>query len=334
MRTGISLMLIAAVFPLHGSADCRSPVQPAFVRELPQYAAARSVAWRDDDRLLIGTRNSGVVEYDLSAKRFRTLPGTTAIDDIENLDTDGKTVLAFNRDHTDVVYDIDTATVVHKRRKAIMRVMDLAVHGGRVAALGFSFDKNNPGGPLWLGKPGADWQQHQLLYDTSKKADARFRTAVSPYAGAVTFADANTVAVVTPFAAGVMRYRISDGASLQVLGKDMAELVWDVSQVIEHNDLRVRYDALGKRQIADDLVVLPEGPAVIVRGTSKGKAGWSLWLPSLNHTTRKWALGIGSNDPVGAHMRCDARGPVLACIVTGRVPRLALFSTAKAVSCK
>lgn len=331
MRTSIFVMLIAAVLSHQGVADCRSPVQPISVRELPQYAAARSVAWRDDRRVLIGTRSSGIVEYDLSTNRGRTLPGTQSIDDIENLDTDGKTVVAFNRDHTDVVYDLTTETIVHKRRKAVMRVMDAAVRDGQVAILGFSFDKNSPGGPLWIGKAGADWREYKLLYDKSKKADAFFRTAVSPYAGAVKFVDAKTVAIITPFARGV---RLWDGTKLSTLGGDMTALETNLTPMIQDNDLAKRYRELNKVHLADDLVVLPEGPALIVRNGVKGNVRWSLWLPAANAPTPKWPLAIESNKADGVHMRCDARARKLVCIISGDPPRLTLFDTAKAVGCK
>jgi hypothetical protein len=221
-----------------------------------------------------------------------------------------------------------------------MRIMDLAVRDGNVAVLGYSYDSRRRGGPLWTGKPGAPWEEHRLLYDASQRHDARYRTALAPYAGAVVFLDDHTVATITPVEAGVRRYRISDGAALPVLGPDMTLLAADLTEAILDTDLGKRYEQLNRHATIDDLVALNSGPAVVVRTWSNGRTRWSLWLPSESSATRRLPLGVEDSRTIGAHLRCDGRGWRLACIggADGRKSKAGavyLFDLEKAVrACK
>lgn len=332
MRWRAPWVLIVALIATPGQAGCRLMVKPLSVRELPreQYAAARSVAWRDEKRLLIGTRGNGIIEYDVAAGSGKTLISGEAlphgIDDVEKLDTDGKTVVAFNRDRVDVAFDLQRRKFSHTRRAAIMRIADLAVRDGNVAVLGYSFSQSGGGGPVWFGRTGAGWDEHTLAY-TAKDQDAFHRTAFPPYAGAIRFLDANTAAFITPAAPGVFRVR-TDGTSLPPLGRDMTELVADVSAALRAPDLPARYAQLNKLLTIDDLVVLPEGPAVIVRGWTKGKTHWQLWrVHAEKQATEKVVLDVSDARTVGAHLRCDAWQSRLACITDE--PRLMLFDVAK-----
>lgn len=337
MRVSIAGMLIAALFTTRGAADCAA-LQPVSLRELPQpdYAAARSVVWRDDHRLLIGTRGKGIVEYDLSAKSPRGKPIVNAADigDVEDLDTDGKTVVAFNRERVDITFDLNAGKLVKSRQQAAMRVIDLVVRDGRVAVLGYSFTPSEQGG-LWLGKAGAPWREHKLLYETGKTANAFFREAGAPYAGAMTFIDAETVAVITPVAVGVRRFTLADGKPLPTLGKDMTALVNDLTAAVTTNDLDARYARINAIAVIDDLVALPDGAAVVVRTTARNKVQWALWRPfEGKRRTAKVPLSVDDSHLIGAHLRCDARGWKVVCVVRGEKPRLVEFDAGMVTKCQ
>jgi hypothetical protein len=348
VRSGILAMLIAAVIAMPSVADCRLTVAPTFVRELApdQYTSARSIAWRDDHRVLIGTRGHGIVEYDTNTASAKPIVGGSDIPagmpDVEKLDTDGTTIVAFNRDRTDVAFDLRKGKLVHTRRAAVMRIMDMAVRDGKVAVLGYSFKPADGGSsPVWLGDVGASWEEHELLYDAGPKFDDYFRFALAPHAGAVRFIDKDTVAFVLPSEAGVFRYR-TDGTALPRLGRDMTELITpDVPLIAKkyNTDVAARYqEVVNRTPTIDDLVILAgDGPAVVVRRWSKGKVSWELWIAS-ERATRKLRLGIEDSRVAGGHLRCDAFLSKVACLFGKQTqpgqpdkPYLALFDVSKTV---
>lgn len=348
MRTVILCALAASATTFSGFADCRVAATAITIRELPRgsYAAARSVAWRDDNRLLIGTRGNGIVEYDLRDNTSRRIiEGSDipyGIPDVENLDTDGKTLVAFNREHTDIAVNLETSKITHTRRAVPMRVRDMAVRGDDVVVLGYSFAEPRKGGPLWTGKTGAPWSTYKLLHDHSKKHEQRHQLTIAPHAGAVAFAGPGVVALITPAEPGVLRFRL-DGTALKPLGTDMTALTVDLSAaIVSHSqDVERRYAELNQHPLVDDLVVLPSGPAVIVREWSAGKVRWALWLPSETSPTRKLRLGLEDARASGGHLRCSARGWTLGCVFgktqagSSDAPRLALIDVRKGVErCK
>lgn len=333
MRWSIQLLL-AAVCALNVTAACRFALKPVSVRELPpaDYAAARGVAWLDDRYVLIGTRGNGIVKYDLDRGRGQSIVNGAelpkGIPDVEDLSTDGAAIVAFNRDRSDVVFDLKSGTLAHTRRTATMRVMDMDIRGGKVALLGYSFVPGG-GGPLWIGAPGAAWPKYKLVFDPTKKHDAFFREAIAPYAGAVRFLDDETIALVSPAQIGVRRYRL-DGTALPALGTDMKELAADLLPAIRAAGLDARYNILNERRLIEDLLTLPDHAAgVVVRRWADGRVSWQLWVAVETGATKRVDLAV--TDPAAtAHARCDARGSRIACCVAGsRLTRLVVFDLRK-----
>lgn len=348
MRKSFLVVLTISGIAAHAAAECRHIVPPISVRELPadRYTAARSIAWRDAHRVLIGTRGHGIVEYDLDAGATTSIvpagdiPG--GIPDVEKLDTDGTTIVAFNRDRTDVAFNINKAKLVHTRREAVMRVMDIAVRDGKVAVLGYSFKPTRGGsGPVWIGNVGDSWDEFELLYDAGPKYDEYFRYSMPPHAGAIRFIDKDIVAFTLASEPGVFRYRI-DGSALPRVGRDFTELVSpDLPLAIQKysTDVNGRYqDLVNKNNNIDDLVILGNDPAVIVRQWAKGKVHWQLWLTSERAPVRKLTLGIEDARVAGGHLRCDALSSKLVCLFGKQTqpgqpdkPHVALFDVSKTV---
>jgi hypothetical protein len=348
MRQSFLMAMTISAVTLPVAADCRHIVAPISVRELPadRYTAARSIAWRDSHRVLIGTRGHGIVEYDVDAGT--TVPVVPAgdipggIPDVEKLDTDGSTIVAFNRDRTDVAFSISKAKFVHTRREAVMRVMDIAVRDGKVAVLGYSFKPRGGGsGPVWIGNVGDAWDELELLYDAGPKYDEYFRYSMPPHAGAIRFIDKDTVAFTLASEPGVFRYRI-DGSALPPLGRDLTDLVSsDLPLAMQKysTDINGRYQELvNKNRNIDDLVVLNNDPAIVVRQWAKGKVHWQVWLASERAPVRKLTLGIEDARVAGGHLRCDALSSKLVCLFGKQTqpgqpdkPFVALFDVSKIV---
>lgn len=324
MRRILPVTILAAAAVSTATAACLSTLAPHLVRELPQdhYVSAGSIAWRDDGRILIGTRTTGIMEYVVATGA--TSPAVPGVDipnglpAVEKLDTDGRTVVAFNSDRSDIAFDLAARKMLHARRNVAMRVMDIAVSGDRVAILGYPFRVQTPRkGQLWVGSIGAPWEELTLLREFEPKTDAIARYAVAPHAGAVRFIDAKTVAMVTPAEPGVIRYRI-DGTALPTLGADLTELVIPSlpDMLLKFNqDVIGRYEQIMNRQpTADDLVVTSKGLAVVVRRWANGNVWWELWFPELRKTERTIRLGIQDKRTAGGHLRCAGRGTLLACM--------------------
>lgn len=345
----LASILVFTAVAIPANADCHLVIPQTSIRELPssQFTGARSITWRDDRRLLIGTRGHGILEYDSVTGDTKPLVASgeipSGIPDVEKLDTDGVTVVAFNRDRTDVAFDLTKNKMVHTRRAAVMRVMDLAVNDGKVALLGYSFAPRAGGnGPVWIGDVGAGWDEHQLLYDAGPKYDEYFRFAMAPHAGAVRFLDKDTVGFVLASEPGVFRYRVADGSPLPRLGNDMTDLVMpELPDLIQKysTDVAARYSKVVNRApTIDDLVSFRGSPAVVVRRWKTGTVYWELWFASAG-ATRKVRLDLTDSRVIGGHLRCDASSSSkLACLYGKQIqpgrpdqPHVVLFDISKAV---
>lgn len=342
LAAGASVALLACVAGRPtAAAPCVETLAPTNVTPVsePALAYASSVAWRDDRTLLISAR-SGIVAYDLISRTATPLVAGVAppsgLPRAIGLDSDGKDVVAFNLDQSDLAADAHTGRVVTARRDGALQIADVAVHAGTAAILGFPFHlKTSEFAQLWIGKPGAPWTSFHPLHPISEAADEIVRYAVAPLGGAVTFARDGTIAMISPAEPGVFRYRV-DGTPLPTLGAEIRELV--VPRMREATfgyrlDYVGRYrEILNKQPLIDDLVDTPDGLAIVVRRWSEGAVHWELWFPGPRTVRRRVALGLQDPGVAGGHLHCSTRGPRLACTY-GTItppdqpwtPQLALF---------
>ena len=346
------MALVAGAISAPAGAGCIAGLPPTVTRELPtpQFVSARSVAWLDAQRVLIGTRASGILSYDISRGTAAPLvPGDglpQGIPAVEKLDTDGTTVVAFNGDRSDVAFDIKQRKMVHARRRVVMRILDMAVRDGHVAVLGFSPNVSPKGkGILWAGEIGAPWEETTLLHPSRREDDDYFLYAFAPHGGAVRFLDRDTIAFITPAEPGIFRRKL-DGRELPRLGAGMTDLVMpDLPEMMKlyNEDVEKRYANVVNRQPAiDDLVVTPQGPAVVVRRWGGGKVWWELRYPDARAAARTIRLGIEDKRVAGGHLRCAAKGSALACVFGRQTqlghpdrPQFVLFDLTRPVqSCK
>ena len=316
----VAAALVAAAYS--AAAACTETLAPALQRKLSadRFVAAHSVAWLDDDNVIIGSRG-GILQYSIGKDAAKTLvmnlPIPNGLPAAEKVHTDGKTVVAFATDRSDIAYDLAAQKLVHTRRTAAMLVSDMAVRGDEVIVLGFPMKRMGDVGPLWIGKIGAQWDDFKLLHAADPKATEILPFAIAPYGGAVLFLPDHTVAAITPAEAGVLRYK-TDGTPLPRLGADLTELMMprmpDI--ILQYgNDVMARYQQIvNKQPVADDLVNTAQGLAIVVRRWAGGKVWWELWFPDAKTAARRVRLGIEDKRVSGGMLRCDARGTRLACL--------------------
>lgn len=329
-----------------GLSACVEALAPTSSRALPlpAFAITQTVAWNGDGKLLIGLKD-GIVTYDpVTGSSAPLVPGDpipNGLSYVVGLDSDGKNVFAFNLDYSDLLANAKSGQIAVARRHAALQIASVAIRGDKVAVLGFPvLLKGTDFAQLWIGDPGAPWETFLPLHPVDPKVTSLVRFAIAPYGGAVTFANDDTVAMISPAEPGIFRYR-TDGTPLPTLGRGLRELV--VPRIPEATkgfaqDPEGRYrEVLNKQPTIDGLVATPDGLAIVVRRWSEGAVGWELWFPDADGVRRRIRLELSDRNVVGGHLHCSARGAQLACVFSRymappqlRKPELAIFDLKRA----
>ena len=307
----------------HAAGGCVETLHPVSVHELPPEAAlARSVTWLRDGVLAIAA-DSGIHEYAVADRSLKLLVGPRTVPDglphAWEVATDGRTLVAFNLDYSELAFDLAGGRIVHARRFPAMQILDVAVRGDTMVVLGYPLildrEKN---GALWSGKIGASWESFRLLHKVDDQDADKLRSCFPPFGGAVIIQRDGTIAMITAAEPGVRRFR-PDGTPLSTLGQGLADLVpANVAAVRKSyfGDLTGRYlEVLNRQPMADDLVETPAGLAIVVRRAGEGKVWWELWFPGDGGGLRR-SIQLAASDErtIGGHLRCEARGSQLACM--------------------
>jgi hypothetical protein len=350
-RNLVALALLVLAGTGARAADCIETLRSDSTQPLPMpaFAHARSVAWMDGATLLIGTQG-GVRAYRIADGSSRVVVSGAAapngIPEVENLDSDGRTLAAYNADYTDLTAALPTGKILAAHRYPVIQVCDLAVHGGTTVVLGPKHPKllqADRFGALWIGKAGDPFDKFRLLHPMGGAAETVFRRALFPYGGAVVIRSDETIAFITPAEPGIFQYR-PDGQALPRLAPQLQELmVPRLPEAISKYamDLKGRYEQIYNRQrSADDLVDTANGLAIVVRAAEGARVWWELWFPDASGIRRRIRLSPEQNRPTGGHLRCEARGNLIACITpmyagpnTAGPPDLLMFNLDHSVPC-
>lgn len=300
-------------------------LSPSYSRQLPLplFARARALAWSGDGQLLIATHN-GVVAYDLTKNNYAALvsgqPIPNGIPDVVGLDSDGRTLFAFNADYSDLAAEARIGTIRDAHRRPALKISDVAMRSGKVAVIGYPvFLKGTDFCQLWIGEPGAPWETFLPLHPIAQSIEETVRYSLTPYGGAVTFLSDDTVAMISPAEAGIFRYK-TDGTPLRPLARGLRELV--VTRMVEATkgyaqDVDGRYrEIFNKQPMIDDLVNTPDGLAIVVREWSPETrmVHWELWFPDTEGVRRRVPLSMTEQRIGGGDLQCATRGTKLACI--------------------
>jgi hypothetical protein len=315
-------MLLAAARGVF--AGCET-LEPALVRELPAatFRDPDGVAWLSDGSLAIGSW-SGVHEYELASNTFRPLVAPRelphGLPQVEDLATDGRTLVAFNNDYSDLAFDLARSRIAAVHRGVEFQVLDLAVRGDTLVLLGFpAVSKAVKTGALWIGRIGAKRDTFRLLHQVDDEKLDSLRSCITPFGGATVVQQDGTIAMITAAEPGVHRFR-PDGTPLPPLGHGLSELA-----VPRIHEFRSKYapdvaglyrELLNPQPMADDLIETSDGLAIVVRRWTKEQLWWELWFPGPGGGTRKRIrLAMEDQRGVGGHVRCAGRGNRVACLV-------------------
>jgi hypothetical protein len=321
LRSAVLVLAVVGAFASVAAAPvCEERLAPLLLEHLggPDYLRTRDVAWVDDSRVAIAA-SRGIRIRSIPDRTSRLLPAN--IPEVLRVASDGRTIVAANSQFVDVAVDVASGKTIHEREKYGMRIGDVGVAGKRFAVLGFPVKVDGVDfGNLWTGTVGAQWEAFHLLRPTPDSMWSSVRERSALFSGSVAMGPDGSVWSITPEEPGVVRYN-AEGRALPPLGKALRELV--VPSLAKYSlDPLARYtEVLNLQPMADDLVLLPEGPAIVVRKFSSGTISWALWFPGDEKTRRRIALAIDQKQIVGGHLRCDAKGTRLACVF-GKLPKI------------
>ncbi|MCU1244181.1 MAG: hypothetical protein JWN02_91 [Acidobacteria bacterium] len=316
-------VLLAGSGRAAAASACGEVLQPRSLVRLGRDVGLRTygVAWGDERTLLLATFD-GVKRYDL-----RTGKSTTAVSGAEvpagipapsNVAADPATAIAFNDQFGEYAFRLADGARVLGRRSHDFQILDAAVRGRFFYFLGFrTGEKASPVTAIWRVELGAPWSNAVPLY-AIRDVDAAevLYTSLPPQGGSLAVEPDGTVDAVIAGEAGVIRIG-PDGKELARLGASLRQLeIAGMPEVIRKYARRpdLQYSEVFNRgPIADDLVLTPEGPALIVRSVAADRVRWELWLPDGQGVRMRYRLGVDRPGPFG-HMRCEARGKRLACV--------------------
>lgn len=313
-----SAVLLSAVLTL-------APLEPVRSVDLSSHGViASDVTWLDDQHVLVGLMKGGVVRVSLrdgtSTLWLQQGEHPQGVPDAELLDSDGDLVVITSGGRKNTMVRRADGSYVSSRSGGGLYTRGVAMAGGSIFCLGWvtatSTDEDQQGGALWRqatdGKI-APRPVHRIV--SGGEAVTRWRRTMHPYGGSVVALPDQSVAVMTSAEPGIYRYG-RDGKLLEVLASGVRSLVLDSAHLLEQyaTDVVGRYRNVFARQpLIDDLVVTPEGLAILARTVAQGRIHWQLWRAGRTDITSIQQLEPGAFGPIG-HMKCESRGTRLACV--------------------
>lgn len=276
---------------------------------------AQDARWSSESAALLTAGKNGVFEWNFSAPPRRIVAGGGS---------DGfwfSSRLAASAKHMIVAAPLnglmwwDRTTNRKVTEKAFSILMDVDIHGDRVAILGADYDEKGRFAPegaiVWTG----------TLRDRAVRFDPLILGKAGPGAksmnqchylelGAIRFSRDGHLFVIPGIEPGLFEYD-TNGRLLRTWATDGLGIVDRCSlneqqwlSMSAHPEPRRRW--LAARRTVDEMVVLPTGPALLVRSvaTSKGVT-WDLLEFIENQRTRTTRLPITSKSSQ-SHLRADA----------------------------
>lgn len=316
----VGVLLLAFTVPVTWAGT----LAPLSVRKLS--SAASSVAWLDPQHVVVagpsGVRALSLADLS-SVEMISVQPVPEGLPDPLSVTTDGKSVVASNGFlRTQFAYDVANRKRIFARASQSFVVIDLAVCRGKVYVLGWRVgpaSANNPEGiAVWQGALTPRFETLQPLHriQSGPASVAIFNDSIPIYGGALAAEPDGTLDVITAAEAGVFQYT-PDGALRRRIGEGLGELVMrrmhDVNFTYGGEPLARYQQVVNRQPTIDDLVVTPDGPAIVVRTVKGELVEWELWYPNEHRTSQRVKLGISRRGPFG-HLSCDARKRDLVCV--------------------
>lgn len=317
---GLALLLIANI--LDAAEPTSRTLPPKTMHNLA--TPTLGIAWLDASTVLLAA--DGVVAYRIKDSQTSTVVAKSAVPaglpSVDGVATDGRTVAAFTvMDNSQFVARVSDRKRILARTSGRFYVMGMAVAGDRLYVLGMPIDRSgvaNPDGvAVWVGALDANWSDFKPLHKIKSPAATRvFNDATFPHAGSIATDNEGNVYVTTSAEPGIYRYDAA-GKLTATYGAALSDLV-----IGRMHDLNYRYatdpegryrDLLNLQKTIDQLVITPDGPALVVRTVHANRVQWALEYPGPQGVHARYTLGVERAGPYG-HIRCSAFQRQLGCV--------------------
>jgi hypothetical protein len=300
-------------------------IAPVSVMKLDD--ATSGVAWLSAERIVTAGQ-SGVRALSLRDGQWSELIAPTPVPgglpDPLSVATDGRAIVASNGfERTQFACRADNKQRLFARLSPSFMVIDVAVSGGKLFVLGWPVDasgaSNNPDGvAVWRGGLSPLFEKFQPLHriQAGTESISIFDDSLPIYGGAMAIEPDGTLDVITAAERGIYQYA-SNGTFRKRLGAALGELVvhrmHDINFTYASDPIARYREVVNRQPTVDDLVVTPDGPAIVVRLARNDRIEWELWYPNADRLDRRVKLGISRRGPFG-HLNCDARDSDLICV--------------------
>ena len=321
--------IVAAALLSTTAQALASDLRPQIVRRLPDDIgpSIRDVAWRGRDTLLFAT-NQGVFSYTLAppgraAKVLPAVPIPDGVREPRSIDTDDRLAIVTSpMPPSGYVWATKDNERVIAQTSAELSVSQSAIFGKTLCVMAANLRataNEQKSGSVWCGNVDQGWSTFKPVHRI-RSGDAavdRWRRAILHHGGSIARAGDGSFYVVTAAEPGVFHYS-TEGRLLDVTGTNLEDLVLTDMRDLAAKfgmDIENRYRLmLNTQPTIDDLVVTPEGPAIVVRLADKTKVRWELWYTDRDGGAKKRVHLMADRPGPYGHLRCDANGDSLACI--------------------
>lgn len=305
--------LIAA--PLYGA--CVETLAPYKTADLAwaDYPRLQDVAWVNDDEVALATWH-GISLYSIQHGRGSSLLPPDMLENVVRVASDGRGVVAANALYSFVAVEAGSGNLIAETNELPVRITDLALDNGRLTILGTPNERQHlPAALLYTGNLTQPIEKFTPVGPLDPQLAHTARQTLVMQGGSLAREPDGTVDIITPWRAGIQRARGT--AMLSTLAPSMTQLeIPHVTDLLERyaKNFPARYtEILNRQNVADDIVRIDSGPAVVVRHVEAEHVHWSLWFVGNSGVQRKVDLTAEQAYAFGGHLRCDARGARLVC---------------------
>ncbi|MFA6957713.1 MAG: hypothetical protein WC538_17750 [Thermoanaerobaculia bacterium] len=328
----VILSLVVAPFAAADSDSTTKPKQASPVRfkvandvELPaQLRAARDIRWYGDSSVVLAAGRPGLFEFFPATGKSNVLvPGTgpgSFFFAARVASSDGRLLVA------SVFRSLAVKTSQGVTRPFPFElIVDADISGDRIAILGATRARtgewNPEGGVVWLGKLEADGTVTDLrpLIVSEERGD---RDPVNRChyleLGALRFLSDGSLLVAPGLVPGVFLYgsngRLIKTWETEGRGFEDRCRLSDAEHLTFVKEPLPRFEWINEHTVVDDVLILPSGPALVLRAIDGQQTKWSLLHLLPDGNVRAEPLPLSSRSTF-AHVRGDVRGKTIAFVV-------------------
>lgn len=309
-------LFIGAVFALtlSGAAESAPILRRISSLSLPEGVVARDVRWASSDEVYVATGRGGVLRMSVNAPKHA-----------HPLVSGGGVIagrLATGRNHILFAsqmggYGWTPLARTHEvKQNALLAVMDIDARGDIAALLGADSGPvqglQRDGTILWLGSLSNNLADlRPIMKGRSKPGGKDMARCSILETGALRFMEDGSLVVVPGVEPGVYRYDPS-GKLLQTWDTDPLGIVDDCwiperDLLLVARDFGERIRWYESRVIVDEILPMPDGPALILRRVEGGVTKWDLVTLPYRGKSLRAPLPLTMRTPRG-HIRGDVRG--------------------------